>query len=254
MSRDRLLLLLVEDNRDMRAYIKGMLQDTYDVVEAANGRQGYDLARKLVPDFILSDLMMPECSGNDFCRLVRNDRQLCHIPFVLLTANSSEEAQVESFENGADGYLTKPFGQRVLITYIHSILANRKLVQQRFVNGNLALEVLEAGKGDKEFMTELTEVLERHYREPDFNVQLMARELNLSYVVLYRKLVALTGLSPVRYIQLYRLKVAHKLLGQASHNVTVADIAYQVGFNDPKYFTRCFVKQYRQTPSELIDA
>lgn len=254
VSRNRLLLLLVEDNRDMRAYIKGMLQDTYDVVEAANGRQGYDLARKLVPDFILSDLMMPECSGNDFCRLVRNDRQLCHIPFVLLTANSSEEAQVESFENGADGYLTKPFGQRVLITYIHSILANRKLVQQRFVNGNLALEVLEAGKGDKEFMTELTEVLERHYREPDFNVQLMARELNLSYVVLYRKLVALTGLSPVRYIQLYRLKVAHKLLGQASHNVTVADIAYQVGFNDPKYFTRCFVKQYRQTPSELIDA
>ena len=251
IDRSKPTLLLVEDNPDMRHYIKNMLKEKYNIAEANNGEQGYKTAQNIVPDFIVSDLMMPVCDGSDFCKRLREDKFLSHIPFLLLTANSSETAQIESYENGVDGYITKPFEQSVLLAHIDSILKNRDLRQKKFVEQDLNPILLEVGQPDQQFMNEVMNILEKNYADPQFGVKDLTERLNISYTVIYKKFVSLTGLPPVRFIQLYRLQIAKKILESSTNNVIVSEIAYRVGFNDPKYFTRCFVKQYKQTPSSF---
>ena len=251
IDRSKPTLLLVEDNPDMRHYIKNMLKEKYNIAEANNGEQGYKTAQNIVPDFIVSDLMMPVCDGSDFCKRLREDKFLSHIPFLLLTANSSETARIESYENGVDGYITKPFEQSVLLAHIDSILKNRDLRQKRFVEQDLNPILLEVGQSDQQFMNEVMNILEKNYADPQFGVKDLTERLNISYTVIYKKFVSLTGLPPVRFIQLYRLQIAKKILESSTNNVIVSEIAYRVGFNDPKYFTRCFVKQYKQTPSSF---
>ena len=252
LSKDKPLLLLVEDNLDMRRYIRNMLQSVYNVAEAENGEQGYEIARRLVPDLILSDLMMPVCDGMELCRKVRADHLLGHVPFVLLTANSEEKVQEESFEYGADGYVTKPFSKRLLMARLKAVLKNREVQRVKTKEHELPADWAEVGQPDKNFMNEVVSLLEQHYANPDFGVKELTDKLNLSYAVIYKKLVSLTGLSPVRFITMYRLRRAKTLLENSSSNVAVSEIAYRVGFNDPKYFTRVFVKQYGQTPSEMV--
>ena len=251
IDRSKPTLLLVEDNPDMRHYIKNMLKEKYNIAEANNGEQGYKTAQNIVPDFIVSDLMMPVCDGSDFCKRLREDKFLSHIPFLLLTANSSETARIESYENGVDGYITKPFEQSVLLAHIDSILKNRDLRQKKFVEQDLNPILLEVGQPDQQFMNEVMNILEKNYADPQFGVKDLTERLNISYTVIYKKFVSLTGLPPVRFIQLYRLQIAKKILESSTNNVIVSEIAYRVGFNDPKYFTRCFVKQYKQTPSSF---
>ncbi len=245
-------LLLVEDNPDMRHYIRDMLKGKYNIAEANNGEQGYRMAQNVMPDFIVSDLMMPVCDGADFCKRIREDKLLCHIPFLLLTANSSENARIESYENGVDGYITKPFEQSVLLANIDSILKNRDLRQKKFVEQDLDPILLEVGQPDQQFMNDVMDILEKNYANPDFGVKELTDKLNISYTVIYKKFISLTGLPPVRFIQLYRLQIAKKILENSTNNVIVSEIAYRVGFNDPKYFTRCFVRQYRRTPSSFF--
>lgn len=253
IDRDKPTLLLVEDNPDMRHYIKNMLKDKYNVAEANNGEEGYKVAQNILPDFIVSDLMMPVCDGAEFCKKVRKDEVLSHIPFLLLTANSSETARIESYENGVDGYVTKPFEQTLLLTHIDSILKNRNLRQKKFVEEDLNLSTLDAGYSDQQFMSEVMDALESNYSNSDFGVKELAGELNISYTLIYKKLISLTGLPPVRFIQLYRLQMAKKILEHnKNNNIIVSEIAYRVGFSDPKYFSRCFVKQYKVTPSSMI--
>ena len=177
---------------------------------------------------------------------------LSHIPFLLLTANSSETARIESYENGVDGYITKPFEQSVLLAHIDSILKNRDLRQKKFVEQDLNPILLEVGQPDQQFMNEVMNILEKNYADPQFGVKDLTERLNISYTVIYKKFVSLTGLPPVRFIQLYRLQIAKKILESSTNNIIVSEIAYRVGFNDPKYFTRCFVKQYKQTPSSFF--
>ena len=252
IDRSKPTLLLVEDNPDMRHYIKNMLKEKYNIAEANNGEQGYKTAQNIVPDFIVSDLMMPVCDGSDFCKRLREDKLLSHIPFLLLTANSSETARIESYENGVDGYITKPFEQSVLLAHIDSILKNRDLRQKKFVEQDLNPILLEVGQPDQQFMNEVMNILEKNYADPQFGVKDLTERLNISYTVIYKKFVSLTGLPPVRFIQLYRLQIAKKILESSTNNIIVSEIAYRVGFNDPKYFTRCFVKQYKQTPSSFF--
>lgn len=251
IDRNKPTLLLVEDNPDMRHYIKNMLKDKYNVAEANNGEQGYKVAQNILPDFIVSDLMMPTCDGADFCKRIREDRLSCHIPFLLLTANSSESARIESYESGVDGYITKPFDQSVLLANIDSILKNRDLRRKRFIEQDLDPVLLEIGQPDQQFMNEVMNILEKNYTDPLFGVKDLTDKLNISYTVIYKKFISLTGLPPVRFIQLYRLQIARKILENSKSNIIVSEIAYRVGFNDPKYFTRCFVKQYQKTPSSF---
>ncbi len=253
VDKDKPTLLLVEDNPDMRYYIKNMLKDKYNVAEANNGEAGYKMARNILPDFIVSDLMMPVCDGADFCRKIREDEGLCHIPFLLLTANSSESARIESYEQGVDGYVTKPFEQAVLLAHIEAILKNRDLRRKKLVEEDWNVAALEVGHSDQQFMSRVMELLEKNFSDPEFGVKEMADKLNISYTLIYKKIISLTGIPPVRFILLYRLQIAKKILENSkNNNVIVSEIAYPVGFNDPKYFSRCFMKQYKVTPSSMI--
>lgn len=254
LDRDKPNLLLVEDNPDMRSYIKKIVSPKFNVAEAKNGEDGLEAARKVLPDFIVSDLMMPLCDGANLCRKIREHVELCHIPFLLLTANSSERAYIESYENGIDGYITKPFEKTLLLAQIEAIMKNRDLRQQKFIDGGMNLSELDAGYSDQQFMKEVIGIIERNYEDSNFGVKELVTHLNMSYTIVYKKFVSLTGVPPVRFILLYRLKVAKKILDRNRNNhVIVSEIAYRVGFNDPKYFTRCFVKEYNMTPSTLIN-
>lgn len=253
LDRDKPNLLLVEDNPDMRNYIKKLLSETFNVAEANNGEKGYEIARNILPNFIVSDLMMPICDGAQLCRRIRDNAELCHIPFLLLTANSSEQAYIESYENGIDGYITKPFEDSILLAQIDAIMKNRNMLQKKFIDEEMNLSVLEVGQSDQQFMETVMEIIEKNYSDSNFGVKELIHQLNMSYTLIYKKFISLTGVPPVRFLLLYRLKVAKKMLEKnRNNNVIVSEIAYRVGFNDPKYFTRCFVKQYNMTPSSII--
>ncbi len=246
-------LLLVEDNPDMRNYLKKILSVKFNVAEANNGESGYQTAKIVLPDFIVSDLMMPICDGACLCHKIRENAELCHIPFLLLTANSSERAFVEGYENGIDGFITKPFEESILLAQIDAIMKNRDLSQQKFIDGEMSFADLDAGYSDQQFMKEVLEILEKNYQDSNFGVKELIALLNMSYTIVYKKMVSLAGIPPVRFILLYRLKIAKKILERnKNNNVIVSEIAYRVGFNDPKYFTRCFVKQFNITPSSII--
>lgn len=254
IDQDKPNLLLVEDNPDMRKYIKKMLSQKFNVAEANNGETGYEAARNILPDFIVSDLMMPVVDGAGLCRKIRDNMELCHIPFLLLTANSSESAYIESYANGTDGYITKPFEESVLMAQIDAIMKNRDLRQKKFMEAEMNLSVLEVGQSDQQFMKEVMQVIEKNYTDSNFGVKELITQLNMSYTLIYKKFVSLTGVPPVRFLLLYRLKIARMILEKnKNNNIIVSEIAYRVGFNDPKYFTRCFVKQYNMTPSSIIN-
>ncbi len=250
IDKDKPNLLLVEDNPDMRAYIKKTLSSRFNVAEANNGEAGFAEAKKIIPDFIVSDLMMPVYDGAKLCKRIRDDFELCHIPFLLLTANSSERAFIESFENGIDGYITKPFEETMLLVQIEAIMKNRDLHHKKFIDGGMNLSELDAGYTDQQFMKQVIEIIEKNYEDSNFGVKELVVQLGMSYAIVYKKFISLSGTPPVKFILLYRLKVAKKLL-DINRNNNVSEIAYRVGFNDPKYFTRCFVKQYNITPSSI---
>ncbi len=253
LDRNQPNLLLVEDNPDMRRYIKKILSDKFNVAEANNGEKGYEIARNILPDFIVSDLMMPVYDGAWLCRKIRENMELCHIPFLLLTANSSEQAHIESYENGIDGYITKPFEDSILLAQIEAIMKNRNLRQQKFIEDEMNISVLEVGQSDQQFMEKVMDLIEKNYADSNFGVKELIEQLNISYTLTYKKFISLTGVPPVRFLMLYRLKIAKLILEKnRNNNVIVSEIAYRVGFNDPKYFTRCFVKQYNMTPSSII--
>lgn len=248
-------LLLVEDNRDMRAYIKGLLNTRYAVIEAGDGQQGYTLAQKYIPDFIISDLMMPVCDGTEFCRKIRENVALSHIPFLMLTALSSDDARLDSYRQGVDAFLTKPFEPDLLLSRIENILKNREKRQLELVYDlGKRLVTVNIEKPDKLFMEKLMQTMEEHYTNPEFSVSELAAEMRMSNSSFYKKITALTGLSASAFIQLYRLQVGKKLLEEhvGETGISISEIAYSVGFSDPKYFTRCFVKEYQIQPKVLL--
>lgn len=248
------ILLLVEDHPDMRRYVRSLLEERFNVAEAVHGADGLQMALRLLPDFIVADLMMPVMDGCQLLQRVRADARLSHIPFLLLTAHSADSARLEAYGSGADGYVTKPFEPSLLLARIDAICRNRALCQQRFAQAPaMEPDLLQVGQTDRQFMDQVLQLLEQHYADSAFGVQQLCDGLHLGYHPAYKKLVALTGMPPVRFLLLYRLQVAHRLLqsGKEQHLV-VADVAYATGFSDPKYFTRCYVKHYGRKPSDYL--
>lgn len=249
------VLLLVEDNDDMRSYIRGILPDKYYVAEASNGEKGYDLAKRINPDFIISDLMMPVCDGLEFCRMVRADNTLSHIPFLMLTAMSNDDARLTSYKEGVDAFLVKPFDKEMLLTRIENILSNRRQ-QQSELSFDLknAYATVNIEHSDKVFMENLLNILKDKYADPEFNVPQLQSQMCMSMTPFYKKISALTGLTPALFIRLYRLQTARKMLEEhaGDKGISVSEIAYMVGFNDPKYFSKCFQNQYHILPSVLL--
>ena len=247
--KDAPSLLIVEDNPDMRTYILDTLAETYKVAVAADGQEGFEKAAVFFPDLIISDVMMPEIDGFQFCRMIKTDIRTSHIPVILLTAKSSGESKIEGLETGADDYLTKPFNAAELRARVKNLINQRRNLRERFSREiYLNPKDVTVTSMDDRFLKKASEIAEQKISDPDFSVTNFVKEMGLSRTNLYRKLNALTGLSVKEFIRNIRLKRAAHLL--QNHYGTISEIAYAVGFNNPSYFTECFRKQFRQLPSQ----
>lgn len=247
-------VLIVDDNADMRQYLRTLLLDRYYVLEASDGQSGLRLAKESIPDLVVSDVMMPVMDGLAFCNKLKSDPLTSHIPVLLLTARSSEQQQAEGLSMGADAYITKPFSAEVLLAQIASLLANRRKLREIYSNmKSLPLsekgEAAGLGTPDKLFMDSLREAIHKNMANPKLKMDDLGAEMGISRVQLYRKVKVLTGKSPVELLREMRLQRANKLL--RTTDKTVAEVAYEVGFGTPGYFSSCFKKQYGKYPTEI---
>jgi CheY-like chemotaxis protein/AraC-like DNA-binding protein/nitrogen-specific signal transduction histidine kinase len=251
------VILVVEDNKEMRDYIHSILSEHYRVVEASLGEEALMMLQSQHIDFILSDLMMPVMDGIELSRRVKADFSISHIPFLMLTAKTSDETRIESYRMGVDDFLSKPFDEELLLVRISNILESRKNLQKRFSYGmDVELLHIEESSKDKKFLDRVMQVVKENYKNPDYDIDDFVAAMGISRSLLYKKIQVLTGQSAGYFIRNYRLNAAYELIQQnrKTHNMNISDIAYSVGFNDPKYFTRCFTKFFHATPSKLMSA
>ncbi len=242
-------ILVVEDNEDLREYMHVEFRHKYHLIDAENGRVGLEKAFKSIPDLIISDLIMPEMDGIEFCQIVKGDERTSHIPVIILTAHGSHINKIRGYEIGADDYVTKPFSSELLILRIENLLKSRKELQTKFSREvRLQPKDLAISSMDERFLNKAMEVVEQNLNNSDFNADSFASEMCMSRVHLYRKLKALTDLSVSDFVKTARLKLASKLIGE--NKLTIKEAAYTVGFKDPKYFSKCFKQQFGLKPSE----
>jgi len=241
-------LLIVDDNSEVRNYIAETFQPFYHVFEASDGKQAYDIAIDKIPDLVISDILMPVMDGIELCHELKSNVKTSHIPIILLTARTSLIYRIEGLETGADDYLTKPFSSKLLQARVSNLIASRKRMIDQFKK-----EVLLDPKDitltspDESFLKTVIQTTEKFLSDPEFNVQMMAKEIGLSHSLLYKKIHALTGMSVVEFIRTIRLKRAAQIL--ANNNLSIAEVSDLVGFSDPKYFSKCFAKQFGKTPT-----
>lgn len=248
VKSDKPVILLVEDNEDFRFYLKDNMKDTYAIIEAPNGKAGVQKALAAMPDLIVSDIMMPEMDGIELCQKIRSDVLTSHIPVILLTARAAEEQKIEGFNAGASDYITKPFNFEILQSRIRNLLAQREASQKQFQKHfDVKASNLEISSLDEKLIRRAIEVVELNIMEPEFSIEDLSQELGMSRVYLYKKLVSLTGKSPLEFVRTIRLQQAAQLLEKSDLNVS--EIAYRVGFNNPKYFAKCFKEAYKVLPS-----
>ncbi len=248
---EKTIILVVEDNYDMREYIKESLGDGYLVEEAVNGEQGVRKAQKIIPDLIISDMMMPKTDGNELVRILKNNEKTSHIPIILLTARSGQENKIEGLETGADDYLTKPFDVRELRARIENLIKIRRKLQAKYSKLEYVLKP-DGKKGtslDEKFMIKVGEVIEKHISEEEFNMEGFCSEVAMSRTQLHRKLKALTGKSATLYVRTVKLSKAKKMIEEKTGNIS--EIAYSLGFSSPAYFTRCFKEEFGYPPSDI---
>ena len=242
-------ILLVEDNLEILDYLRRKLQVTYRVVTAVNGQEAFEAAEKYMPDMVISDVMMPVMSGVELCMKIKNTISLSHIPVILLTAKSLAMHVEEGFDAGADDYIVKPFSLSLLRVRIRNLLAGRQRMQavyyKRFSLENIGIKVESI---DDMFMNKYMEVVRKHIAEPDFGIDEICREIGLSRANFYRKVKAITNLTPVEMIRNIRLETAARLLKESS--LSISEIAFKVGFNNHSYFTSCFKTLYGISPTE----
>jgi len=246
---DKPEVLIIDDNIDIRTYLRTVLSEKYNVSEAADGKAGLELARKIVPDIVLSDIMLPVMDGLAFCQQLKTDKAISHIPVILLTARSLDEQRAEGYEHGADAYLSKPFSLRLLFSRIDNLIQSRKKLSKLFSNSdeNDAFEKL-SNETDKTFAAQLRKIIQDNLSDNEFNVERIGDEIGLSRVQLYRKVKALTGYSPVEMLRKARLTRARHLLRTTEK--TVSEVAYAVGFSTPSYFSKCYKDEFGESPKK----
>lgn len=248
-SADKEMVLVIDDNQDVRDYVKMLLQDKYVVVEAVNGLEGVKQAMKYVPDVVVCDVMMPVMDGIACCKRLKSELQTSHIPVLMLTAYAMDEQRIQGYDSGADAYLTKPFNAKLLMTRIRNLIDNRKRLK------SLAEDVTGGGKQslgevDKGFVEKLKTLIDEKMGDSELSVEDLGAELGLGRVQLYRKTKSLTGYAPNELLRIARLRKAASLL--ASSEKTVAEITYEVGFSSPSYFTKCYKDYFGESPSEFL--
>jgi len=250
-SPKRHTLLLVEDNEDFRFYLKDNLSYYFNILEASNGKQGWEKALSYYPSIIVSDIMMPEMNGIDLAAKLKKDVRTARIPIILLTARATEEQQLEGYQSGANDYITKPFNFEILLARIRNLLTENK--NQRKADPpkvNFSPSEISTQTADEKFLQQAIGVVEKNIANTSFSVEQLSRALFVSRVTLYKRLMTITGKAPVEFIRTLRLKRAAQLLEQAQ--MTVSQAAYEVGFNNPKYFSKYFKEQYNMLPSAYL--
>ncbi len=251
IKNNKTIVLIVEDNKEVREYIREILVKDYCVEEAINGEQGVRKAEKIIPDLIISDIMMPRMDGNQLTRILKNEEKTSHVPIILLTAKGEQESRIEGLETGADDYLTKPFDTEELKVRIKNLIENRRKLQEKFKKDGLISirNVNQFGRLDQNFIDKINKVIYNHLSEEEFSIENLGNEVNMSRSQVHRKLTALTGKSPSLYMRSLRLAKARELILEQTGNIS--EIAYSVGFSSPAYFTRCFKEEFGLPPSEI---
>ena len=244
------VVLVIEDHVDVREYIREILEKKYTVVSALDGEEGISKAMETIPDLIISDVMMPKKDGYEVCSVLKQDQKTSHIPIILLTAKSDSEDKITGLKTRADDYVTKPFVPGELLVRIENLIESRVQLREKYKQeGVLRPKDITVNSVDEKFLTRLVEIVEENLGNEKFGVEQLGDALNMSRSQLHRKLTALLDQGPNQFIRTFRLQRAYDLLKQNS--ATTAEIAYQVGFSSPSYFTKCFHEQFGYTPSEI---
>lgn len=246
---DKETVLVIDDNVDVRDYVKALLYGKYTVIEASNGQEGIQQAMKYVPDVVICDVMMPVMDGMECCRRLKSEVQTSHIPVMMLTAYTMDEQKVMGYECGADSYILKPFSARLLLVRLRNLIDNRRRLQSFFAD-KTSLRKEPIADLDKGFVEKLRTLIEEQLGNSELSVEDLGDKIGMSRVQLYRKAKALTGYSPNELLRIARLKKAASLL--ASTEKTVAEITYEVGFSSPSYFTKCYKDYFGESPTDFL--
>lgn len=246
------LVLLIEDNEDLRFYIRDEISHEFSVLEAGNGEEGLNVARSREVDLIVSDIMMPEMDGLELCRKIKSDLHTSHIPVILLTARTTDDYKLKGLEYGADDYVFKPFNATILLARIKNLIESRRMLKIRFSKEpELSPRDVTVTSPDETFLSNSLRIVEDNISDSEFNVDKLVREVGMSRSVFYRKLKHLTGQSANDFIKSMRMKRAAQILRQ--NKLSVSEVSYEVGFNDPQYFSKCFKEQYGKTPTQYVN-
>jgi YesN/AraC family two-component response regulator len=259
-NNSKLSILIVEDNLDLCQLLKETFEKEYTINICNNGLEAWNFAITEIPDLILSDVMMPEMDGFELCEKIKTDTRTSHIPVILLTAKTTESEQIEGLINGADIYLTKPFSNKALALNVRNLLTLRKNLRNKFSEDLNSVPQIEkpaiidthfSSAIDKDFYIILVDLIHEHIEDPEFGVNMLSRKVAMSAPILYKKIKALTDMSVNDFIKSIRMKKAAELL--LKNELNVSEVSYMVGYNDRKYFSREFKKQYGKSPSEFMN-
>jgi YesN/AraC family two-component response regulator len=245
------LILLVDDEEDILDFLERILKDQYTILKAENGKEALDILKEEVVQLIICDIMMPVMDGFELCRLLKEDFDYSHIPFILLTAKNTIQSKVKGLELSADAYIEKPFSKEHLLAQITSLLTNRNRLKEYFAASPLVhIKSMAHSKSDERFLETMSEKILEKIEDTDLNVDTLAAMMNMSRVTLYRKIKAISDLSPIELINIIRLKKAAELLAEGDYKIY--EISDRVGYSSQSHFSRNFQKQFLMTPTEYI--
>ena len=255
MNPDKPIVLVIDDNSDIRSMVGQLLNNEYNIITASNGKEGVRMAARYVPDLIICDVMMPVMDGMECCRRIKSEVTTSHIPVLMLTACTMDEQRIEGYDNGADGYLSKPFSSAVLLSRCASLISNRKRIKELWHANKLAGETVSSQPVrvpskdiDNEFYNRFLEIFKTEMGNADLSVDMIASRMGLERSQFYRKIKALTNYAPVELMR--RLRLQQGLILLTSSDRTISEIAYEIGFSTPAYFTKCYREAYGVTPTE----
>ena len=243
------VVLIIDDNQDVRDYVKMLLDEEYLVIEAANGKEGLKMALKYVPDAIICDVMMPIMNGMECCRHLKSEPQTSHIPVMMLTAYAMDEQKIEGYECGADSYISKPFSAQLLKVRLRNLLENHLRLKNFFTDGSSTAEKEEISSMEQDFVDKLRSLINNNLRNSKLNIDDLSDEMGFSRVQFYRKTKSLTGYAPNELVRITRLKLSRKLLTTTDKNIS--EIAYEVGFSSPSYFSKCYKDYFGESPLDI---
>ena len=244
-------VLIVEDNDDLRLYMRAYLEEDFSILEAINGEIGLEMAIEHVPDLVVSDVMMPRMDGYALSKSMKDDERTSHIPIILLTAKAAREDKIEGLQTGADDFLTKPFDPAELIVRIKNLIEQRQNLRAHYLRDFKLVPELEesaAESMDEQFLRKAASTIEKHLADADFGVEQLGQEIGMSRMQLHRKITALTGQTASEFNRNLRLHRAAELIRKKAG--TIAEIAYDTGFSTPSYFTECFKKYFGKSPTD----